>query len=387
MKNEKLKIATRVIHAGQEPDPNTGAVMPPIYASTVYAQPTLESKQKYHYSRVSNPTREAYEKCVADLENGSQGFAFASGVAAIANVLELLNSGDHVIVIDNVYGGSYRLFETVRARSANLNFSYVDMTSIGDIEKAIQPNTKMLWVESPSNPLLTIIDLPAVAQIARKNNLISVIDNTFATPILQQPLQVGFDLVVHSATKYLNGHSDVLNGIVIVGENSELAAKLAHIQMTVGAVPSPADCYAILRGLKTLAIRMERHCSNALTLAEWLEKQPQIEKVYYPGLKSHPQHELAKKQMTAFGGVISVLVKGGFENAKRFVEGCKLFALTGSLGGVESLIGHPVTMSHSSVPENIRLKLGITDNLVRISVGIEDVADLIHDLESALNFG
>lgn len=384
MKTEKLKLATRVIHAGQEPDPLTGAVMSPIYTSTVFAQEKLDSVQKYHYTRVGNPTRATYESCVANLEGGNSGFAFASGVAAIAAVLELLDAGSHVIVIDNVYGGSYRLFETVRSRSANLSFSYVDMTNLAAIEAAIRPNTRMLWVESPTNPLLTVLDLSAVAALARKHKLISVMDNSFATPILQRPLEHGFDLVMQSATKYLNGHSDVLNGIVVVGDNAELAKQLKHIQITVGAVPSPTDCYAILRGLKTLAIRIERQCANALVLAEWLEKLPQIEKVYYPGLTSHPQHELAKKQMTAFGGVISILVKGGFAGTKRFMENCQLFALTGSLGGVESLLAHPATMSHSSVPEAIRLKLGITDNLVRLSVGIEAVEDLKDDLHNAL---
>jgi cystathionine gamma-lyase len=382
MKN--LKLATKVIHSGSEIDAATGAVVAPIYSSSIYVQKQLKVEQQYHYSRVSNPNRDALERCVADLEGGQRGFAFGSGMAAIATVLELLEAGSHVIVTQELYGGSYRLFETVRKRTANLHFSYVDMTDVANIEKAILPNTRMIWAESPTNPLLTIIDLAKVASIARAKKIISVVDNTFATPLLQRPLAYGFDIVVHSATKYLNGHSDVLNGIVVVGDNAAIADNLKQLQIAVGAVPSPADCYAVLRGIKTLALRMERHCSNAHTLAQWLAKHPKIAKAYYPGLTSHPQHQLAKKQMAAFGGVVSVLINGGYEATKLFLESCSLFPLTASLGGVESLVAHPRTMSHSSLSDEFCQQLGIVDNLVRISVGVEDVQDLQDDLEHAL---
>jgi cystathionine beta-lyase/cystathionine gamma-synthase len=382
---KSTKLNTRIVHAGYDhKDDETGAVMPPIYSSSIYAYKELGGEQKYVYSRAGNPTREAYEKCIADLEDGKHGFAFASGMAAISTIVELLDANSHIIVSDNVYGGSYRLFETVRNRTANLSCSYVDMTDVENIEAAIKPNTRMIWVESPTNPLLQIIDLTKVAQIAREHKLLSVIDNTFATPWMQQPLKFGFDIVLHSTTKYLNGHSDVIGGVVVVGDNAELAEKLHYLQKVIGAVPSPFDCYLALRGVRTLAIRMERHCANALELARWLEKQPQVSKVFYPGLESHPQHTLAKKQMRAFGGIISLYLNGGLAETERFLKACELFVFTGSLGGVESLIAHPITMSHASLSAEMKSRLGITENLVRISVGIEDVEDLRADLAQAL---
>ena len=382
--NKPLHLASRVIHGGQEIDPQTGAVMPPIYATSTYAQSSPGCHKGFEYSRTQNPTRFAYERCVADLEEGGQGFAFASGMAAISTILELLNSGDHVIASDDLYGGTYRLFANVRGRSAGLQFSFVDMTNSANVEKAIQPNTKMIWVETPSNPLLKLIDLAAVSKIAKKHHLIAVADNTFATPMLQRPLTMGFDIVVHSATKYLNGHSDVVNGIAVVGQNEKLIELMGYLQNAVGAIAAPLDSFLVLRGIKTLAVRMERHCNNALTLAHWLEQHPAVEKVYYPGLKNHPQHELAKRQMAAFGGMISIVLKGGLKAAKNCLERCQLFALAESLGGVESLIEHPAIMTHASIPEKMRHQLGIVDGLIRLSVGIEDIEDLKADLQMAL---
>lgn len=381
----KYNFDTRVIHAGQAPDPLTGAVNIPIYATSTYKQKSPGVHNGFVYARGHNPTRYAYEACVADLENGKQGFAFGSGMAAIATVLELLTAGDYVIACDDLYGGTVRLFEKVRNRSQGLKIAYVDMTDPVNLAAAITPETKMLWLETPTNPMLKLIDLEKIAAIAKKHKLITVVDNTFATPWIQQPLNYGFDIVIHSATKYLNGHSDIISGIVVVGDNQELVDRIKFLQNAVGGVASPFDSFLVLRGLKTLALRMQRHCENALYLAEWLEQQPQVNKVYYPGLKSHPQHELAKKQMRAFGGMISIELKGDINTAKKFLEKCQLFTLAESLGGVESLIEHPAIMTHASIPKETREQLGITDGFIRISVGIEDVKDLQVDLAQALN--
>ena len=379
-----LALATLAIHGGQAPDPSTGAVMQPIYATSTYAQSSPGVHQGFEYSRTHNPTRFAWERCVAALEGGSRGFAFASGLAATSTVLELLDSGDHVVAMDDLYGGSYRLFERVRRRSAGLDFSFVDLCDLAAFEAAIGPKTKMVWIETPTNPMLKIVDIAAVAQIARKHGLRVVVDNTFASPIVQRPLELGAHLVMHSATKYLNGHSDMVGGIVVVGEDAELAEQMAFLQNSVGAVQGPFDSFLALRGVKTLPLRMRAHCDNALALAQWLETQPAVEKVIYPGLVSHPQHALATRQMHGFGGIVTVVLKGGFEAAKRFCERTELFTLAESLGGVESLVNHPAVMTHASVPVERRERLGISGGLVRLSVGIEDVADLRADLGAAL---
>ncbi len=377
-------LATRAIHAGQQPDPSTGAIMTPIYATSTYVQESPGKHKGYDYSRSINPTRLAYEKCIADLESGTRGFAFASGLAGMATVLDALDSGSHVVVSDDLYGGTFRLFEKVRRRSANLDFTFVDLTDATQFAKSIKPNTRMVWIETPSNPLLKLIDIEAVAKTARERKIISVSDNTFASPWLQRPIESGFDIVVHSATKYLNGHSDMVGGVVVVGENKELADQIAFLQNSVGAIAGPFDSFLALRGLKTLALRMERHCKNALEIARWLEEQPAIASVSYPGLKSHPQHDLAREQMRAFGGMVTIILKTDLEGTRRFLENTHLFALAESLGGVESLINHPAIMTHGSVPKEQREALGITDSLVRLSVGVEDVRDLIDDLDFAL---
>lgn len=381
---KKLDFATRTIHAGQHPDPTTGAVMMPIYATSTYAQETPGKHKGYEYSRTQNPTRQAYERCVADLESGVAGFAFGSGMAAISTVLELLNHGDHVVAMHDLYGGTYRLFSKVRNRTAGLQVSLVDLSNSENLKAAIRPETKMIWVETPTNPMLKLVDLEQVAAIARQHNLITVVDNTFASPWIQRPLELGFDIVVHSATKYLNGHSDMVGGIAVVGSNSDLQEQMAFLQNSVGAIAGPFDSFLALRGLKTLALRMERHCQNAMQIAEWLENHPKIEKVYYPGLASHSQHALAKKQMRAFGGIVTFLLKGDLNATRQFLENCKLFTLAESLGGVESLIEHPAIMTHASIPPATRAELGISDNLVRMSVGIENADDLIDDLAHAL---
>jgi len=377
-------LGTKAIHAGQSPDPSTGAVMPPIYATSTYAQSSPGVHQGFEYSRTHNPTRFAYERCVAGLEGGSRGFAFASGLAATATLLDLFDSGSHVIAMDDLYGGSYRLFERVRRRSAGLDFSYVDLTDASALEAAIRPNSKLLWVETPTNPMLKIVDLQAVAAIAHRHGLLVAVDNTFASPILQRPLEQGADLVMHSATKFLNGHSDMVGGMLVVGDNSELAEQIAFLQNSVGAVQGPFDSFLALRGLKTLHLRMKAHCDNAAALAEFLQKHPAIEQVIYPGLTSHPQHALARRQMDGFGGIVSIAIKGGAEAAKRFCERTELFTLAESLGGVESLVNHPAIMTHASVPPERRAVLGIADNLVRLSVGIEALDDLRADLDRAL---
>ncbi|MBN8212608.1 MAG: cystathionine gamma-synthase [Xanthomonadales bacterium] len=377
-------LGTKAIHAGQSPDPTTGAVMTPIYATSTYAQSSPGVHQGFEYSRTHNPTRFAYERCVAGLEGGSRGFAFASGLAATSTILELLDTGSHVVCMDDVYGGTFRLFERVRRRSAGLDFSFVDLTDPAAFEAAIQPNTRMVWVETPTNPMLKIVDLKAVSAIAKKHCLLMVADNTFASPILQRPLEHGADIVMHSATKYLNGHSDMVGGMAVVGDNAELAEQMAFLQNSVGAVQGPFDSFLALRGLKTLHLRMQAHCANAMALAEWLQTHPAIEAVIYPGLKDHPQHALAARQMDGFGGIVSIRLKGGFEGAKRFCERTHLFTLAESLGGVESLVNHPAVMTHASVPIERRAVLGIHDDLVRLSVGVESVEDLRADLEQAL---
>ena len=376
---------TLAIHAGQSPDPSTGAVMTPIYATSTYAQSSPGEHQGFEYSRTHNPTRFAYERCIAGLEGGSRGFAFASGLAATATLLELFDSGDHIIAMDDVYGGTFRLFERVRRRSAGLDFSWVDLTDPAKFEAAITPKTKMVWIETPTNPLLKIVDIAAIAKIAKARGLLVVVDNTFSSPMVQRPLEHGADIVMHSATKYLNGHSDMVGGILVVGDNKELGEQLAFLQNSIGGVQGPFDSFLALRGLKTLHLRMRAHNDNALALAQWLEAHPAIEKVLYPGLESHPQHALAKRQMDGFGGIVTIFVKGGLEGAKRFCERTELFTLAESLGGVESLVNHPAIMTHASIPPERRAQLGLFDNLVRLSVGVEDQDDLRADLERALH--
>jgi cystathionine gamma-lyase len=387
-KDKQLGFNTRVIHAGQAPDPSTGAIMPPIYATSTYVQSSPGVHKGYEYSRSQNPTREAFERCVADLEGGARGYAFASGLAAMSTVLELLDAGAHVVASDDLYGGTFRLFERVRKRSANHRFSFVDLTDANALRAAIRPETRMLWVETPSNPLLKLTDLEAVARIAREHGLLSVADNTFASPWGQQPLALGFDIVVHSTTKYLNGHSDIVGGVAVVGSeprHAGLAEQLAFLHNAVGAIAGPFDAFLALRGVKTLALRMERHSSNALQLAQWLQARPQVAKVHYPGLETHAQHALARRQMrNGFGGMISIELKGDLAGARRFLERCELFSLAESLGGVESLIEHPAIMTHASIPAEQRAALGIGDTLIRLSVGVEDVDDLQAELERAL---
>jgi len=383
---DEYRFATRTIHGGQHPDPQTGAVMPPIYATSTYVQSSPGVHKGYDYSRTRNPTRDALQAAVANLEGGTAGFAFASGMATTSTVLELLDSGSHIIAMHDLYGGSYRLFENVRKRSAGHDVSFVDLTNPAALEAAIRPNTRLVWVETPTNPLLKIVDLSAVAAIARKHGLISVCDNTFATPFTQRPLEHGIDIVVHSATKYLNGHSDSIGGVAVVGADTALQDRLAYLQNAVGAISGPFDCFLILRGIKTLALRMERHCANALAIAQFLEKHPKIERVYYPGLESHPQHTLARRQMSGgYGGIVTAVLRGTVDDARRVLERCHLFSLAESLGGVESLIEHPGLMTHASLPAAMRASLGISDGLIRLSVGVEDVNDLIAELRRALD--
>jgi cystathionine gamma-lyase len=380
----KQGLGTRAIHAGQSPDPSTGAIMTPIYATSTYVQSSPGVHQGFEYSRSHNPTRFAWERCIADLEGGTRGFAFSSGLAATSTILELLDSGSHVVVMDDVYGGTYRLFERVRRRSAGLDFSFIDLNDHGALAAAIKPNTKMIWAETPTNPMLKVVDLAKLGAFAKQHGLILVVDNTFCSPMLQRPLEHGASIVMHSATKYLNGHSDMVGGVAIVGDNAELAEQMSFLQNAIGGIQGPFDSFLALRGLKTLHLRMRAHCANAFELAQWMEAHPAIEKVIYPGLRSHPQHELAKRQMEGFGGLISVYVRGGLPAARRMMERCRLFGLAESLGGVESLINHPAIMTHASVPADRRAALGIDDNLVRLSVGVEDVTDLRAELEAAL---
>ena len=380
----RLGLATRAIHAGQEPDPTTGAIMPPIYQTSTYVQESPGKHKGFEYSRSHNPTRFAYERCIADLESGQRGFAFASGLAGIATVLDLLDSGDHVIASDDLYGGTFRLLHRVRQRSAGLSYSLVDMSDVDAIEAAIRPETKLIWIETPSNPMLKLIDIEAVATLAKRRGILTAADNTFASPIVQRPLELGFDLVMHSATKYLNGHSDMVGGVVVVGDNQDIADRLGFLQNAVGGIQGPFDSFLALRGLKTLPLRMRQHCASAAELAAWLEAHPKVERVSYPGLESHPQHALARRQMHGFGGMITITLKGDLGDARRFLERTELFSLAESLGGVESLIEHPAIMTHASIPAAQRAALGISDTLCRLSVGIEDIDDLKADLKHAL---
>jgi cystathionine gamma-lyase len=381
---DKKKFATRAIHAGQAPDPTTGAIMPPIYATSTYVQESPGVHKGYEYSRTQNPTRMAYERCVADLEGGTQGFAFASGMAATGTILELIDSGSRVVAMDDLYGGTRRLFSGVRERSAGLRFSFVDLSNTEAAADAIDGDTAMVWIESPTNPLLKLVDLEAIVALAKKSGALVVVDNTFATPYLQRPLELGCDIVMHSATKFLNGHSDMVGGMVVVND-AALAERMAYLQNSIGSVAGPFDSFLALRGLKTLDVRMERHCHNALRIATWLEAHDKVERVIYPGLASHPQHDLAARQMPGFGGIVTFFIKGDLGDARRFLERCHVFSLAESLGGVESLVDHPAIMTHASVPANERAKLGISDTLIRLSVGIEDCNDLITDLDQALS--
>ncbi len=378
----KHQFETRVIHAGCEPDSGTGAIMTPIFQTSTYVQESPGKHKGYEYSRTHNPTRTALEKNIASLEEGNYGLAFSSGMSAISTIIQTLNTGDHVICCDDVYGGTFRLFDKVLKRY-KLEFDFIDLTNPQSLEGHIKNNTKVIWLESPSNPLLKLIDIASIVNIAKKNNVLVVVDNTFATPFFQKPLKLGADIVMHSATKYLNGHSDVIGGAVIINDKG-LYDKLRFLQNAVGVVPGPFDCFLVLRGIKTLAVRMERHEDNAMKIAQFLENHPEVRKVIYPGLKSHPQHELARKQMVGFGGVVTFFIRGGLEAARRFLERVKVFSLAESLGGVESLIEHPAIMTHASLPEEVREKVGISDELIRISVGIENIDDLIDDLKKAL---
>ncbi|MEM8812491.1 MAG: cystathionine gamma-synthase [Pseudomonadota bacterium] len=380
---DQLGFATRAIHAGQEPDPTTGAIMTPIYASSTFVQESPGQHKGYEYSRSGNPTRKALEDCMASLEGGVRGFAFASGLAAMGTILELLDSGDHVVAMDDLYGGSYRLFENVRKRTAGLAFSFADLSDLDALAAAITPRTRMIWVETPTNPLLKLVDLAEIARFARERNILTVCDNTFASSYLQRPIEHGFDIVMHSTTKYLNGHSDVVGGIAVV-RDEDLAERLFYLQNAVGGVASPFDSFLVLRALKTLPLRMKAHSTNAAAVARFLEGHAKVRQVIYPGLESHPQHALAARQMDHFGGMVTAILEGGLQTARPFLERCRIFSLAESLGGVESLIEHPAIMTHASIPAETRAALGIDDGLVRLSVGVEDVDDLIADLEQAL---
>ena len=386
MAKDESGFSTKALHVGQEPEGMTGAIIPPIFATSTYVQESPGVHKGFDYARSHNPTRYAYERCVAALEGGVAGFGFSSGMAASSTVLELIPANSHIIAGDDLYGGTYRLFERVRKQSMGLEVTYVDLsdpkTVRANLEAARRPNTKMVWVETPTNPLLKVVDLAQIGDFATKEGYISVCDNTFASPYLQRPLEYGFSLVVHSATKYLNGHSDVVGGIVITGSNKEVTERMGFLQNAIGSVPSPFDCFLILRGVKTLAVRMDRSSSNALEIASFLESHPQVERVIYPGLKSHPQYEVAQRQMRAGGGMISMVIKGGIDASRKFLENVRVFSLAESLGGVESLIEHPAIMTHASIPKEIREKSGIADGFIRLSVGIEDLADLRADLEA-----
>ena len=382
--HDKQAFSTRAIHAGQSPDPTTGAVMQPIYATSTFKQSSPGVHTGYEYARTQNPTRMAFERCIADLEGGAHGFAFSSGLGAMATVLELLDAGSHMVAVDDMYGGSWRLFERIRQRTAGLRVTYVDPDQPGSIEKAIRPDTRMIWVETPSNPLLKVTDLRALARLARARKILTVCDNTFASPYLQRPLELGFDIALHSITKYVNGHSDAVGGIVVIGDDHELKDKFEFMQNAIGSIMDPFTAFLALRGVKTLPLRMEKHCANALQIAHWLDAHPKTEQVIYPGLPKHPQHALAAAQMKGFGGMIAVYLNTDLAGTKRFLERCELFTLAESLGGVESLIGHPELMSHASLPAERRAQLKLTSNLVRLSVGIEDGNDLVADLDRAL---
>ena len=382
--SNRLHFSTRAVHAGQSPDPSTGAVMVPIYATSTYAQASPGVHKGFEYARSQNPTRFAFERCVADLESGSHAFAFASGLAAEAAILELLSAGDHVIASEDLYGGTFRLFDKVRKRTMGLGVDFADLRDLDAVKAAIGPRTRMLWVETPTNPTLRLADLEALAALAKAHGLISVADNTFASPYVQRPLEHGIDIVVHSVTKYLNGHSDMVGGVAVTARE-DLAEQLKFLQNATGGISGPFDSFLALRGLKTLALRMERHCASALRIARWLEARKDVRAVYYPGLESHPQHALARRQMAGgFGGMMSLDLDRDLEGARRFLERTRLFTLAESLGGVESLIEHPAIMTHASIPAAQRAQLGISDGFVRLSVGIEDPDDLIADLDQAL---
>ena len=379
---KKLGFNSLTIHGGQRPDPTTGAIMPPIYATSTYVQESPGVHRGYEYSRSHNPTRQAFERCVAALENGAYGFACASGMAASGLILELLDSGDHVVAMDDMYGGTLRMFDQVRSRSAGLKFSFTDLSAAGELEKALRDDTRMIWIESPTNPTLKLVDIAQVVRIVADRDILVVVDNTFASPWAQRPLELGADIVVHSATKYLNGHSDMVGGVIVVADE-ELNEKIWFLSNAIGPIAGPFDSFLALRGLKTLAIRMERSSENAMQIAKYLEAHDRVESVVYPGLASHPQHALAKKQMTGFGGIVTFFIKGGLDASRSFLERCQLFALAESLGGVESLVDHPAIMTHASVPADMRAELGISDSLIRLSVGIEDIDDLVADLDQA----
>ncbi len=376
-----MGFSTDAIHSGKINNESTGAVVPPIYLTSTYEQETLGKNKGYEYSRVNNPIREAFEKSIAKLEKGKFGIAFSSGIAAIQAIISLVKPGQQVIATKNLYGGSFRLFNTI-IKNYEIEFAWIDTSNIDEIRNAIQPNTKMLYLETPTNPLLTITDIKAATKITKNKNIISVVDNTFMSPYFQNPLILGADIVVHSSSKYLNGHSDIINGIVVTN-NENVSKELKFIQKAIGAIPSPFDCWLILRSTKTLALRMKQHNQNAVKIANYLNRQKYVKKIYYPGLSLHPQNKLAKKQMSGFGGVVSIDF-GNLKTAKKFINKTKLFTLAESLGGVETLISHPATMSHASIPKNQRIKMGITDSLIRISVGIEDIEDLIADIEQAM---
>lgn len=381
--NKELGFSTRAIHAGQQPDPTTGAIMTPVYLTSTYVQESPGVHKGWEYSRTHNPTRKAYENCIANLENGKFGFAFASGCAATTTILSMLKNNDHVIVMDDLYGGTFRLFDKV-LRPLGLRFTFVDLTDSQNFQKAVQPDTKLVWLESPTNPTMKLADIQTIAKMAKEKNILTVVDNTFMSPVFQRPLDLGADITVHSATKYLGGHSDMIGGVAVTSR-TDIAERLAFLSNSMGAIQSPFDSFLALRSLKTLPIRMKAHESNAMKIAEFLEKHPKVEKVIYPGLKSHPQHELAKKQMMGFGGMITFYIKGDLNSARSFLEKVEIFSLAESLGGVESLIEHPAIMTHASVPAEKRAELGISDTLIRLSVGIEDIKDLIGDLEHAFN--
>ena len=382
---QSLRFATRCIHGGQAPDPSTGAVMPPIYATSTYAQSSPGVHKGYDYARTANPTRGAWERCIADLESGTHGFAFASGMAATSTLLELIDAGSHIVAMNDLYGGTFRVFERVRRRSANLDISFVDLTQHENLVRSVRPQTRMIWIETPTNPTLRLVDIAQVAEFARQRGILTVVDNTFASPWIQRPLELGADIVMHSATKYLNGHSDMVGGVAVTA-NAELAEKIAFLQNAVGAIAGPFDSFLALRGLKTLALRMRQASESGLHIAGWLEKHPRVAHVFYPGLPSHAQHELAKRQMkNGYSGIVSFAVKGGLEEARRVLERCRIFTLAESLGGVESLVDHPGLMTHASVPAEQRKALGIDDSLIRLSVGIEDLEDLVADLKEALS--
>jgi cystathionine gamma-lyase len=379
-----LRFATRCIHAGQSPDPSTGAVMPPIYTTSTYAQSSPGVHKGYDYSRTSNPTRGAWERCIADLESGTHGFAFASGMAATGTLLELIDAGSHIVAMEDLYGGTFRLFERVRRRSSNLDISFVDLSQPATLADAVRPNTKLIWIETPTNPTLRLVDIAQTAELARKRGILTVVDNTFASPWIQRPLELGADVVMHSATKYLNGHSDMIGGVAVTA-NAELAERIGFLQNAVGAVSGPFDSFLALRGLKTLALRMRQASESAIQIAGWLEKHPRVARVLYPGLPSHPQHELAKRQMkNGYSGIVTFFIKGGLAEARHMLERCRVFTIAESLGGVESLVDHPGLMTHASIPPDMRKTLGIDDSLIRLSVGIEDVEDLTADLRDAL---